>query len=578
MKKPKPLPKHLKKYIVAQDYSRYTAEDQAVWRYIMRQLKFLLKESAHPAYESGLKKTGITTEHIPKISDMNKMLNKFGWGAVPVSGFIPPAAFMEFQSLCYLPIASEIRCVDNILYTPAPDIVHEAAGHAPILVDKNFSDYLKAYAEVASHSISSKQDFDLYEAIRLLSDAKEDTNVKPAKIKSLEKNLDEKIKAVKYTSEAGYLGIMNWWTAEYGLIGGLNDPKIFGAGLLSSIGESRECLESQVKKVPLDMNCLDYSYDITEPQPQLFVTPSFKKLTSVLKQLSEKMSYKLGGAFGLDNAIKSETLNTVQLNSGLQISGQVDSYKIHNDDVCLVKLSGPSQLSYEYKELTGHGTRYHAHGYSSPIGKLIGAKKCLSKMNATDLKKHGIVKNKVCVLQYESGIVVTGKLTSILKRKNKNLLFTFKECSVVYNNEILFHPSWGTFDLACGETIPSVFGGPADRATYGDTADFKAKKVKPRKLTASRKKLMKLYEEARRLRDLKSKPEEEIENLFSKYISTHKREWLLGVEIFELSIKKKTSAELRVRILNHLNDLSVTLKPYERAELYDGIKLAKMGL
>ena len=33
------LPKHLKKFVVDQNYERYTWEDQAVWRYIMRQLK-----------------------------------------------------------------------------------------------------------------------------------------------------------------------------------------------------------------------------------------------------------------------------------------------------------------------------------------------------------------------------------------------------------------------------------------------------------------------------------------------------------------------------------------------------------
>src|SRR5690606_28663904 len=116
---------------------------------------------------------GISTESIPKISDMDKKLQDYGWRAVPVSGFIPPAAFMEFQAHGILPIACDMRTVEHILYTPAPDIVHEAAGHAPILIDPDFSKYLNSYAEVASKSILSSEDLALYEAIRNLSDIKE---------------------------------------------------------------------------------------------------------------------------------------------------------------------------------------------------------------------------------------------------------------------------------------------------------------------------------------------------------------------------------------------------------------------
>ncbi|NJL24178.1 MAG: hypothetical protein HC902_02675 [Calothrix sp. SM1_5_4] len=131
------IPDHLRRYIVNQDYDRYTPEDQAVWRYIMRQLKNFLGEHAHPFYAEGLRKTGIQVDRIPRIDEVDVCMEEFGWGAVPVSGFIPPAAFMEFQALGILPIASDMRTLDHLLYTPAPDIVHEAAGHAPFLAIPN---------------------------------------------------------------------------------------------------------------------------------------------------------------------------------------------------------------------------------------------------------------------------------------------------------------------------------------------------------------------------------------------------------------------------------------------------------
>jgi phenylalanine-4-hydroxylase len=64
---------------------------------------------------------------------MNRILTEIGWAAVAVDGFIPPNAFMEFQAYNVLVIASDIRQLEHIEYTPAPDIIHEGAGHAQLL-------------------------------------------------------------------------------------------------------------------------------------------------------------------------------------------------------------------------------------------------------------------------------------------------------------------------------------------------------------------------------------------------------------------------------------------------------------
>jgi phenylalanine-4-hydroxylase len=337
------IPKHLHKYIVEQNYDRYTYEDQEVWRFVMRQLKSFLIKNAHAAYEKGLSLTGISVEEIPKISVMDDKLKKFGWRAVPVSGFIPPAAFMEFQAHGILPIASDMRTIEHILYTPAPDIVHEAAGHAPILIDPEFSQYLKNYAEVASKSIISSEDLNLYEAIRNLSDIKESTQSNKSDIDLAETNLKTAISNMTYVSEAQLLGRMNWWTAEYGLIGELENPKIFGAGLLSSIGESRLALKKP-KLIPLDIECLNYSYDITEPQPQLFVAQDFKSLNLVLNELANSLAYKKGGLEGLEKAKQSKTVCTVITNSNLSYSGILLDYKISSDQIIKLNFKGPVQF------------------------------------------------------------------------------------------------------------------------------------------------------------------------------------------------------------------------------------------
>ena len=103
------LPQHLNKFVVNQSDKKYTPRDHAVWRYILRQLKTFLSVHAHPFYVEGLQKTGITIDSIPQISNVSDKLSRFGWRASPVSGFIPPAAFMEMQSLSVLTNYSDKR-------------------------------------------------------------------------------------------------------------------------------------------------------------------------------------------------------------------------------------------------------------------------------------------------------------------------------------------------------------------------------------------------------------------------------------------------------------------------------------
>jgi phenylalanine-4-hydroxylase len=136
-----------------------------------------LKDKAHQSYIwNGLEQTGISIDAIPDIDTMNRILSKIGWAAVTVDGFIPPAAFMEFQAYNVLVIAADIRPIDQIEYTPAPDIIHEAAGHAPIIADPEYAEYLRYFGEIGSKAFSSSADFALYEAIRHLSILKADPN------------------------------------------------------------------------------------------------------------------------------------------------------------------------------------------------------------------------------------------------------------------------------------------------------------------------------------------------------------------------------------------------------------------
>jgi len=150
------LPKHLKQFIKPQNYEEYSAIDQAVWRYVMRKNIDYLSKVAHESYIDGLKMTGVSIEHIPDMYGMNRILKEIGWAAVAVDGFIPPSAFMEFQAYNVLVIASDIRQLQHIEYTPAPDIIHEGAGHAPIIANPEYAEYLRRFGEIGSKAISNE--------------------------------------------------------------------------------------------------------------------------------------------------------------------------------------------------------------------------------------------------------------------------------------------------------------------------------------------------------------------------------------------------------------------------------------
>jgi phenylalanine-4-hydroxylase len=277
----RPAARHLKRHLVSQGYERYTSQDHAVWRYILRRAVRLLSERAHPSYLEGLRATGIGTERIPRIEEMNEILSRLGWAAACVDGFIPPAAFMELQAHRVLVIAADMRQVGHVAYTPAPDIVHEAAGHAPIIVDRAYAEYLRRIGEVGARAMSSRADFELYEAIRRLSQVKEQRGADPEALARAEREVAERQRGLGAPSEMALVSRLHWWTVEYGLVGPLERPRIYGAGLLSSLGEAETCLGPEVRKLPYTLEAAQVAYDITRKQPQLFVTPDFERLSEV---------------------------------------------------------------------------------------------------------------------------------------------------------------------------------------------------------------------------------------------------------------------------------------------------------
>lgn len=547
------LPRHLKQFIKPQDYSDYTPINQAVWRFVMRKNVDYLSKVAHHSYLDGLKKTGIEVDSIPSMYGMNRILTEIGWAAVAVDGFIPPNAFMEFQAYNVLVIASDIRQLEHIEYTPAPDIIHEGAGHAPIIANPEYAEYLRRFGEIGCKAISSHKDYQMYEAIRLLSILKEAEDTPQEKIDEAEKTVADLQNNMGELSEMAQIRNLHWWTVEYGLIGTVENPKIYGAGLLSSIGESAWCMTDNVQKIPYDISAANQNFDITQLQPQLYVTPNFSHLSLILEEFANKMALRTGGISGIKKLIHSNALGTIELSTGLQISGVFTNVLEEEGKPVYIQTTGKTALSYREKELVGHGTLTHSHGFGSPIGKLKGFNLAIEDMSPKDLQAYSIVENETVKLEFEGNIIVEGEIiTGSRNLHGEIILISFRNCTVTHGETILFQPDWGNYDMAIGKKVVSAFSGPADVNSFDlintvpKTTTIKAKH------TDERDDLEVLYQTVRMIRENKDS-KSELKSVFEKLKNNHTNDWLLSVEIAELL--KDSDEKLLQEVLVYLDQL-----------------------
>ncbi|QNK63004.1 aromatic amino acid hydroxylase [Pedobacter sp. PAMC26386] len=565
------LPKHLRQFIVDQNYAKYTPVDQAVWRYVMRQNYSYLKDVAYYPYIKGLQRAGLSIEYIPDLQTMNDNLGKLGWGAVTVDGFIPPAAFMEYQAYRVLVIAADIRQINHIEYTPAPDIIHESAGHAPIIADIDYNNYLSYIGSIGAKAMFSAKDFELYEAIRALSILKEAVDVPEFEITKAEAQLQEISANMGEPSEMALLSRLHWWTVEYGLIGSLDDPKIYGAGLLSSIGESSSCMKENVKKIPYTIDTIKYAYDITKTQPQLFVTETFQNLIDVLEQFADTMAFRKGGAESVLKAMDSKNPATAVYSSGLQVTGVFSDMGMNESgELTFIKTTGPSALSVADKQLEGHGKVYHKDGFSSPVGQLKGATLPLENFGSEELFTFGIIEGNTTELIFESGIQVNGVIKAVYKAKDQVILIAFEDCTVKESNgNILFQPEWGTYDMAVGSTIVSVFNGAADKEAYEEITYISDKQTEKIVYDEVTNQLHNVYRAVRQIRE-GGNGEDRLPALFESLKTNYPLDWLCALEILEIVHYKGSNYELEQEIRVYLEG-KASVEPQHEKLIHDGL-------
>jgi phenylalanine-4-hydroxylase len=236
-----------------QDYDKYTETDHKVWEILYNKQMDSLGSIATADFYKGLKLCGFESNRIPVIDEVNKNLEKAtGWQVYIVPGLIADKPFFEFLANRHFPVTTWIRKMEELEYLEEPDMFHDVFAHVPLLSIQPFVDFIQGLSKIALKHIDNP------DAVELMSR-------------------------------------LYWFTVEFGLIREEGNLKIYGAGILSSIGESQySVFDEKVPRYPYDvrhiMRTPYYKHDF---QKQYFVIDSYEQLFNSVKDIEQILEEEL---------------------------------------------------------------------------------------------------------------------------------------------------------------------------------------------------------------------------------------------------------------------------------------------
>ena len=273
----------LTQFSVSQSYDRYSDSDHESWRCAMHALVDVLESRCAVPYAKAMQLCGLNVHRLPRLSEINQALSRFGWRTVMVDSFIPPPSFMALQAQRILPITRHVRAHSQLGYTPIPDIIHEAAGHLPMLAQTAYRRFLQRFGREGERLQYSDLDRRVYSAQKRYAEYAGLANPSISMLNELREELGALREHQKEAlTPACLLSRFHWWTVEYGMVG--QDAKLFGAGLLSSSTEA--VASDNTRKLRLSLDCLEFDYEISRMQPQLFVADGWTHLDDQLTQVT----------------------------------------------------------------------------------------------------------------------------------------------------------------------------------------------------------------------------------------------------------------------------------------------------
>jgi phenylalanine-4-hydroxylase len=232
-----------------QDYKNYSEEDFLVWKTLFERQIILLNELASAEYLESLKVIGFSAEKIPDFKEVDQILMaKTGWSLEVVEGIINEEDFFALLSQKKFPATTWLRKLSELDYLPEPDMFHDVFAHVPLLTNQKFCDFFKTIGDLG-------------------------------------------VKYKQHSEILAMLGRLYWFTVEFGLILEKDKLKIYGAGILSSFGESKFSVSSEPVHLDFDARTImNTSFENDKIQDKYFVISSFEELYESIPLINDIIS------------------------------------------------------------------------------------------------------------------------------------------------------------------------------------------------------------------------------------------------------------------------------------------------
>lgn len=230
-------------FTLDQPVEQYTEADHAMWRQLYERQEAMLPGRACDEFLDGLKRLNLSKDRIPVFHELNQILSEAtGWKIVCVPGLVPDDVFFHHLANRQFPASWWIRKPEQIDYLQEPDIFHDMFGHVPLLINPVFADYMEAYGKGG-------------------------------------------LRAMEEGMLANFARLY-WYSVEFGLIRTKAGLRIYGAGIVSSKGESIYCLDSATpNRIGFDIKrIMRTGYRIDTFQKTYFVIDSFDQLFNATRQ------------------------------------------------------------------------------------------------------------------------------------------------------------------------------------------------------------------------------------------------------------------------------------------------------
>ncbi|HAP64652.1 MAG TPA: phenylalanine 4-monooxygenase [Cytophagales bacterium] len=234
---------------LAQTYENYTAEDQEVWNILFKRQMETLPEAATQEFLLGLERINFTADQIPNFKETNPLLNQAtGWGLTVVPGLVNDDTFFTQLSNKLFPATTWLRKMEEIDYLEEPDMFHDVFAHVPLLTNQAYVSFLEELSHLALEHINNPW------AIELLSR-------------------------------------IYWFTIEFGLISEQDKLRIYGAGILSSHGETEYSLSNKPEHHAYNVgHILDSPYRKDTFQTQYFIIDSYEQLYASIGEVEVELN------------------------------------------------------------------------------------------------------------------------------------------------------------------------------------------------------------------------------------------------------------------------------------------------